>query len=170
MNITVTAVSVDEKEILRNLIEKYLYEFSQYDGYDVNDLGLYGYSYLDIYWTEENRFAYFIKVDNKLAGFFMVNDCKEIKIETDYTISEFFILHKYRKLGVGTYAVKYIFENLKGKYQLMHHPKNIVSKIFWNNIVKKSTNEKYEIIKDNDNVEAKYHDGTIGEVLIFEIK
>jgi hypothetical protein len=50
----------------------------------------------------------------------------------------------------------------------MYHPKNNISKLFWNNIVKKYTNGKYEIIKNN--VGAKYHDGTIGEVLIFEIK
>jgi predicted acetyltransferase len=168
MDITVTPISVDQKEILRNLMEKYLYEFSQYDGCDINDRGLYGYRYLDVYWTEENRFAYFIKADHKLAGFFLVHDYKEINIETDYTLSEFFILHKYRKLGIGSYAVKYIFDNLKGKYQLKYHPQNIVSKIFWNTVIGRYTKGEYQIIKDN--AEAKYHDGTIGEVLIFDVK
>jgi predicted acetyltransferase len=89
MNISIMPVSKDEKEILRNLLEKYNYEFSQYENTDVNDLGLYGYDWLDIYWTEENRFAYFIKIDNKLAGFVMISDYKEIKIETNYSMSEF---------------------------------------------------------------------------------
>lgn len=53
MNIELVAIDVNEKEILRNLLEKYDYEFSQYDQRDVNDLGLYGYDYLDNYWTEE---------------------------------------------------------------------------------------------------------------------
>jgi predicted acetyltransferase len=167
VNITITSISKDEKEILRNLLEKYLYEFSQYDNYDVNDIGLYGYDYLDNYWTEENRGAYFIRVENKLAGFFMLNNYREIEIETNFTLSEFFIMYKYRKQGIGTYVVKNIFSNYKGKWQLMYHPKNMVSKIFWNKIVKEYTNGKYEIIKDN--VKAKYNDGTIGEVLIFEI-
>ena len=33
----------EEKEILRNLLEKYGYELSQYFNNDVNDLGLYGF-------------------------------------------------------------------------------------------------------------------------------
>ena len=35
------------KEQKRNLLEKYLYEFSQWEKTDVNEEGLYGYEYLD---------------------------------------------------------------------------------------------------------------------------
>jgi predicted acetyltransferase len=166
VNISIVPVSKEEKEILRNLIEKYEYEFSQYDTKDVNDLGLYGYDYLDNYWTEKNRFVYFIKVDNKLAGFVMVNDYPLPNLETNYSMSEFFIMHKYRKMGVGTFAVKSMFEKFIGKWGLMYHPHNIISKNFWNKVVREYTNGKYETIKDNK--EAKYEDGTISEILIFE--
>jgi Predicted acetyltransferase len=71
MDIIIEPVKKEEKEILRNLLEKYNYEFSQYNGLDINNLGLYGYDYLDSYWTEENRFPFFIKINNKLAGFIM---------------------------------------------------------------------------------------------------
>ena len=36
IDIKLTPVGVDEKEILRHLLEKYNYEFSQYDNKDVN--------------------------------------------------------------------------------------------------------------------------------------
>jgi hypothetical protein len=49
----------------------------------------------------------------------------------------------------------------------VYHPKNIISKKFWNKVVKEDTKGKYEIIKDN--TEAKYNDGTIEEVLVFGI-
>ena len=49
MKIEIIAVQRDEKEILRNLMEKYDYELSQYGGDDVNKLGLYGFDYLDNY-------------------------------------------------------------------------------------------------------------------------
>jgi predicted acetyltransferase len=165
MNISIIPVLKEEKEILRNLLEKYRYEFSQYEETDVNNLGLYGYDYLDNYWTEENRFPYFIKTENKLTGFLLVNDYREIKIETNYSMAEFFVMHKYRRMGIGTYVVEYIFNKHKGKWQLMYHPKNIISKKFWNKIVKEYTNGNYEIIKNNG--EAKYNDGTIGEILVF---
>lgn len=42
MDIKLVKVEIDDKEILRNLLEKYDYEFSQWDNRDVNRLGLYG--------------------------------------------------------------------------------------------------------------------------------
>jgi len=41
-------VEKSRKEVLRNLLEKYEYEFSRYDkGMKVNDLGLFDYNYPD---------------------------------------------------------------------------------------------------------------------------
>ena len=166
MNIAIELVKKEEKEILKNLLEKYNYEFSQYNDLDVNNLGLYGYDYLDCYWTEENRFPYFIKVNDKLAGFVMVNDYQEVNLNTKYTISEFFIMYKYRQKGIGKYAVKYILNKYKGKWQLKYHPKNETSKIFWNKTIEEYTKGNYEI--KNNLKETIYEDGTIGHVLIFE--
>ena len=67
MRIELVQVRKEEKEVLRNLLEKYDYEFSQYDLRDVNALGLYGYDWLDCYWTEERRWPFFIKVDGPVS-------------------------------------------------------------------------------------------------------
>jgi predicted acetyltransferase len=167
MNVTIEEITIDEKEILRNLLEKYNYEFSQYENHDINKLGLYGYPYLDYYWTEKNRFSFFIKVNNNLAGFMMINEDQEYNIKVNYIISEFFILYKYRRRGIGKYAVNYILNKFKGKWQLKYHPKNIVSEKFWINVINNYTEGKYEVIKNNIN--AKYTDGTIGNIILFEI-
>ena len=165
MNISIEFVEKCEKEILKNLLEKYHYEHSQYDNRDVNNLGLFGYDYLDNYWTEENRFPYFVKVDGKLAGFVMVNDYLEAKFETNYTISEYFIMYKYRQKGIGKYVLKYILDKHKGKWQLNFHPKNEISKEFWIKAIAKYTKGKYEIKSDPEWI---YEDGTIGYTLLFE--
>jgi len=96
----------------------------------------------------------------------MINDYPISNMDTNYTISEFFVLYKYRKMGVGTFVVKNMFEKYKGKWGLMYHPKNIISKNFWNKVVKEFTHGKYDIIKDNK--DANYNDGTIAEILTFE--
>jgi predicted acetyltransferase len=166
MDIIIEPVKREEKEILRNLLEKYRYEFSQYDDTDVNDIGLYGYDYLDNYWTENNRFPFFIRVNKKLAGFIMINDYPEVKIETKYTLSEFFIMYKYRRQGIGKYVVSYVFTKFRGKWQLKYHPRNETSKIFWTKTVGEYTNDKYELITNDPG--AIYEDGTIGHILIFE--
>jgi len=165
MDIILEPVAKEEKEIIRNLLEKYMYEFSQYNNLDVNNLGLYGYSYLDNYWTEENRFPFFIKANGKLAGFVMVNDYPEVRIDTNYTMSEFFVMYKYRRCGIGKYAVKYILDKFKGKWQLRYHPKNEISQKFWIKTISEYTKGKYEVMENNP--EAMYEDGIIGHVLIF---
>ena len=166
MDIVIELVKKEEKDILRNLLEKYHYEHSQYDKRDVNMLGNFGYDYLDNYWTEKNRFPYFIKVSNKLAGFIMVNDYNETKLDTNYTVSEFFIMYKYRRKGIGKYAVKHILEKHKGKWQLSFHPNNEGSKKFWINTINGYTNGKYELIENN--TDWVYEDGTNGHIIIFE--
>ena len=117
MNMELVPVKASKKEILRNLLEKYDYEFSQYDQKDVNDLGLYGYDYLDHYWTEEGRHAFFIRVDGRLAGFVMINTFPEVEEPTDYTLAEFFVMYKYRGRGVGRSAAFQVFDRFPGKWR-----------------------------------------------------
>ena len=160
-------VTIDEKEILRNLLEKYNYEFSQWDKRDVNELGLFGYKYLDYYWSEDKRWAYFILVDNKLAGFAMVNDLPEVDDrENDFQMAEFFVLQKHRQSGVGRQAFCKVLDMHKGKLQLKRHPANIASVHFWDKVICEYTNGRFELIKSYPGTE--YNDGTLDDVYIFE--
>ena len=158
-------VKKSEKEILKNLLEKYDYEFSQYDKRDVNILGLYGYDYLDNYWTEDKRWAFFIKVNKNLAGFIMINNYPEVEGDIDYTMAEFFVMYKYRRLGIGKAAAIKIFDAFPGAWQLKRHPKNIASVKFWNNVVNEYTNGQYNIVESHP--DAVYDDGTCGDIIFF---
>lgn len=167
MNAELRKANLEDREILVNLLEKYDYEFSQYDNRDVNCLGLYGYQYLDYYWAESNRWAYFIMVGGKLAGFVMVNDLPEAEgTETDFQIAEFFVMHKYRRLGIGKQAFFQVLGKHKGKWQLRRHPRNMASVHFWDNAIHEYTAGKYELIKSHP--QCGYNDGTLGDVFFFE--
>ena len=168
MDVNIKRVLLEDREILANLLEKYDYEFSQYDNRDVNKLGLYGYKYLDCYWIEEKRWAYFIEVDGKLAGFAMVNDFPEADDrETDYSIAEFFVMYKYRRLGVGKQAFFKVLDIHKGRWQLKRHPKNIPSVHFWNKAIAEYTCNNFELIEAYPKVE--YDDGTLGDIFFFNL-
>ncbi|MCL2702356.1 MAG: GNAT family N-acetyltransferase [Defluviitaleaceae bacterium] len=145
MNISLEPVKFTEKEILKNLGELYIYELSQYSSVDVNDLGLYDdLDDLDLYWAEENRHPFFIKVNNKLAGFVLVFDGRQIEeIESNYSIDDFFIMYQYKKKGIGKHCAKYIFDRFKGKWQIWFHPRNEIAKNFWINTVDEYTKGKF---------------------------
>ena len=168
MNMELVPIKIEEKEILRNLMEKYLYEFSQYTLWDVNPLGLYGYGYIDHYWTEKGRWPYFVKVDGKIAGFVMVNDFREADAATDYTMSEFFIVYKYRRHGIGRKAAYAVIQEHPGVWQLKYHPKNIASAKFWNGIVGDLTDGNYQKLEAFPGCD--YDDGTPGTILVFDTK
>lgn len=167
MYIELVPAKPEDREILSNLLEKYDYEFSQYDNRDVNKLGLYGYKYLDCYWIEDNRWAFFIVVDKKLAGFAMVNTFPEAEDRpVDYSMAEFFVMYKYRRNGVGKYAAMRVFDMFHGKWQLKRHPKNTASVCFWDRAVSEYTHGNFELIKSYPGTE--YDDGTLGDIFFFD--
>ncbi len=165
MNFEIVPAERHEKEILRNLMEKYDYEFSQYTLEDVNPLGLYGYDWLDGYWTEKGRWAFFLKADGKLAGFAMVNDYPEAG-KTDYCMSEFFVMYKYRRCGLGSFAARALFDRFRGSWQLKRHPKNLPSVGFWDRVVGSYTKGAYRV--ESMGGDIAYPDGTPADVFFFD--
>jgi len=145
MKIELIEVEETQKSVLRQMIELYEYDMSIYTNEELNDYGFYDYSYFDYYWNEENRFAYFIKCNDILCGFVMVNDfCYALRGEDAKVISEFFIMKKYRKLGIGKQIAKQVFSMFPGKWEVNQIPGNKVSYIFWENVINEFTNGKFE--------------------------
>ena len=133
---------------------------------DVNKLA-YGYRYLDHYWTEERRWAYFIVVDGKLAGFAMVISLPVVDDrETDFQLSEFCVLPKYRRQGVGRQAFFKVLDLHMVRWQLVCHPANTTSVRFWDKVINEYTKGRYELVKSHP--EARYEDGSPGNVYFFD--
>jgi len=148
MKIEIVPAKEEDKLILSHLLELYEYDFSDFEGSDVNSLGLYGYSYLDYYWTEPHRYAYFIKVDGKLAGFVMVcGHCYVSKNPDTLFMSEFFVMRKYRQKGIGKHAALDVLQRHPGKWELTVHPQNPVSHRFWASVVK-DVSDDHQLIND----------------------
>ena len=165
MQLELVPVRAEEKEILRNLMEKYDYEFSQYDDRDVNMLGLYGYDYFDCYWTEDTRHPFFIKADGKLAGFVMVGNYMEFFPEAKHSMAEFFVLYKYRRCGVGTFAATEVFRRFPGLWELRCHPKNTTSVFFWDKVIRENTRD---VLCIPEHPENPYDDGSPSRVYRFD--
>ena len=138
-------VGKNDKATLGNLLEKYDYDFSQYEDSDVDDTGLYGYKYLDEYFTQEDngRHAFFIKVDGKLAGFVLVRSEGDFTDNADYSIAEFFVMHKYRRMGLGEYAFARVLDMFKGKWEVSVLQRNLPALSFWTKTISKCTSGEY---------------------------
>lgn len=162
----ISLVTKEEKEILARLLELYQYDFSEFDAMDVDERGMYGYPYLDNYWTEENRYAYFIKIDNKLAGFAMVCGHCYVSDDTDTLfMAEFFVMKKYRKQGVGKEAASEVLKMHPGKWELTVHPNNPGALVFWKKTAEAVACGEVRIVKD---VPGVYEEG-LATAYLFEI-
>ena len=125
---------LSQKQILSNLLEKYLYEFSFYDKTIPDKNGLYGYRYLDYYWKEKDRWPFLFWEEGYPIGFALINRHIEGQQKADYAMAEFFVLNGYRRKGVGYTAMKSLFNRFSGKWEIKYHAKNIASVSFWNRI------------------------------------
>jgi predicted acetyltransferase/ADP-ribose pyrophosphatase YjhB (NUDIX family) len=123
-----------ERPALANLLELYLHEFSAFDDAEIGADGRYGYVYLDTYWAEPGRTAFLIQVDGRLAGFALVRTV-EAGENPLYSIAEFFVLRKYRRLGVGRAAAQAIFDLFPGRWQVNQDAANLAAKAFWRRVI-----------------------------------
>lgn len=164
MNIILRPIPFEERATLNNLLEKYNYEFSQYDKIPFGPDGLFSYWPLDLYWTEEKRAAYFIMVEENLAGFALINDHPECEKPLDWAVAEFFVAYPYRRRGVGSRVMEEIFRRHKGVWHIKYHPANAASVAFWNGIAQRHAAGAVEKLRGTED----YYDGTPSEVLVFE--
>src|SRR5258708_37754867 len=101
MTLEVVRAGAGDKSVLRQLIELYRYDGSDIaPGLEVDAHGLYGYDYLDHYWTEPERYPFLVRVDNHYAGFALVNDYVLVP-GNERSMAECFVMRKYRRRGGG---------------------------------------------------------------------
>jgi predicted acetyltransferase len=136
LNIEINFASKDERPILRNLMELYQHDFSEYDGSDTGPSGLYNYPCLDYYWNEPERSPFLVRVDGQLAGFVLVARYNYLTGQKDsWVLAEFFVMRKYRRQGVGKYVACHIFDRFHGEWQVAQIPENIPATAFWRKVI-----------------------------------
>lgn len=165
MKIELKTIKAEQKDILNNLMEKYLYEFSQYDMIPFDENGLFNDPHLSDYFTDKTRFPFFIYADGKLAGFALVFKRAECPAPCDWGVAEFFVAYGYRRMGVGTAVMKMLFERFRGIWQIKYHSKNKGSELFWQKVANEAASGQVEVYRGNED----YCDGTPAKVLVFKV-
>jgi predicted acetyltransferase len=154
--ITLEKVGIEKKEVLRQLLELYIYEFSKYlDMIQIREDGTYGYDALDSFFENESFTCYFIKQDHQLAGFAVVEALPEY-----YYMKEFFILKKGK--GIGKDAAKQIFNLHRGNWKITQFMNNYPAQAFWRKVISDYTqgfeeyyDEKRRSVQTFNNQELK---------------
>jgi predicted acetyltransferase len=139
MNYEVKKATLEEKETLNNLLQYYIYDFSEFMDLHVEDNGKFGDYPLDDYWTENSRFPYLIKLNGKNAGFVLVK-LMHRNDDSYYSIAEFFIMKRYRRTGLGKLVAKDIFKTHQGQWEVYQIDNNLPAQYFWKRVIEEYTN------------------------------
>lgn len=134
MNIELRVPSKSDRDLIRRMMELYLYDFSEFDGSDLDEHGIFGYGRLDYFWYEPTRAAFLVTVDEKLAGFALTNDYVIID-GRERSIAEFFVMRKYRRCGVGKHVAFEVFNRLPAKWEVRVIKNNIPAQMFWRTVI-----------------------------------
>jgi len=125
-----------QKQIMENLFQYYLHDFSQYVDLELDDRGRFEYPNLADYWQEENRYPFFMTVNGNVAGFVLVT-CESTRDGQHlYDVSEFFVLRRYRRQGVGERAARKIWDRFPGAWQVRVMRRNQIAAAFWDAVVR----------------------------------
>ena len=125
----VVRASLSDKAVLRRLVQLYHYDFSEWNGDDVDEHGEFGHQYLDHYWTDQDSHPFLIRQADRWAGFALV------RTEGVNDMSEFFVMRKYRRSGVGQAAARQVFALFPGAWQVRQLHGNDAATAFWRAVV-----------------------------------
>ncbi|MFZ7943549.1 GNAT family N-acetyltransferase [Neobacillus sp. 19] len=134
-------VMKEEEHILHNLMQFYIYDFSQYlSAITLEHDGSYKPFDLTPFWVNPNLHPFFIKKEDELIGFALVESATETEPNA---IQEFFIIRKYAGKGYGKIAATQIFSLFPGKWFVTQVERNYPAQAFWRSTISAYTGGNY---------------------------
>lgn len=145
MKIELRQARAHEVPVLRRLMQLYLYDFAAIDDWAISDEGLYGNApTIESFWSDPRMTSFFVRVDGVLAGFVLVRDGAYFAGDGTRDISEFFILRRHRRRGVGTEVARRVFDRFRGKWEVTQLTSNVDAQAFWRRVIGHYTGGRYE--------------------------
>jgi len=131
-----------QEPILANLLELYAHDFSEFHDLDLGADGRFGYRHLPSYWSNPGRHPFLVKVDGKLAGFVFVKRGSELSgVDTVWDLSEFFVVRRYRRRGIGTQIAHEVWRRFPGTWEVRVMQSNTSARLFWARAIPMFTGE-----------------------------
>lgn len=137
-------VTLDKKEILFNLLQFALYDGSHYIKNELNEKGMFNYSWFDNYFTDSDREAYFIKDNNNYLGFVMINENIKFNV-SGKSVAEFLIMPQYRRNHIGKKVAIEIFNMYPGYWEVEPIENSEQAYNFWKRTIEEYTLNNFEI-------------------------
>ena len=132
-------ITSDKKIILDRLFQLYYHDISLEFPLDLdNETMLYEVDDLSKYFEGDNNKGYFIKYEDKIAGFVLVD-----LYEDKNVIDQIFVLNNFKGHGLAKQVVFIVFDKFKGNWEIKAVPESKRAEGFWLKVVNEYTNGDY---------------------------
>jgi len=129
------SATIEEKQVIRNLLQPYLDELSHFPDQDADykdEDGIYYHPYLDAYWRERERYSYLLYSDHTISGFALVRQEHEL-----WEMAEFYVLPEFRRHGLALTCATDIFNKHPGKWKIGYNKHNQPSRALWQKLAER---------------------------------
>ena len=139
-SLSTSIATISEKPIIGRLLQLYLHDFSEFatDGdstWDVNNEGIFQHKYFDSYWEDPGREPLLFRMDNQIVGFASLNNWSASGLGAERSIGDFFVMRKYRRVGLGKCAALEIIRNRPVIWEIPVRDYNRPALSFWRSVV-----------------------------------
>jgi predicted acetyltransferase len=146
--VEVLSAARDQEPVLANLLELYAYDLSEPADLYLAPDGRYGYESLSLYWNDESRLPFLVKVDGCLGGFALISRGSLISGDCSvWDMAEFFVLRRYRRRGVGATVAQEIWRRFRGPWEVRVLEANTPAQMFWQRTISAFTGVLAEPIR-----------------------
>jgi predicted acetyltransferase len=123
--------------IVRHLLPLYIYDLVG-ARWGVEADGTYGSPrWHRQFWRRDGRHHFIVRIDGRPAGFALVRELPAAAGVPAYQMSEFFVLRKYRRHGVGTQIARALFARFSGRWELSVITWNATARPFWRRVIRR---------------------------------
>ena len=110
MTVNIRHAQAAEQDVVANLLQCYLHDFSEFTPVPMDSRGRFSYPYLGHYWHDPQRFPFFVEHKNQIVGLALLRQDKEPATGKQHMdMAEFFILRAHRRCGIGRGAARALF-------------------------------------------------------------
>jgi predicted acetyltransferase len=128
-------ITKEQAGVLQNLAELYAHDFSEHVPLDLKPTGRFEVNLGERWWSDGHH-AFFIRCDEKLCGFVLVQRGSKFTGAPDVMdVAEFFVIRGARRRKIGVTVAHHLFTAFPGAWEIRVRRSNAAALEFWSRAV-----------------------------------
>jgi predicted acetyltransferase len=145
MNVTLHEATPADLPVVKNLVPYYIYDLSEHMGWACTADGRFdGCDDLESYWRGPGKHAFVLRATGQEPAGFVLILAEHDEQGVDFSVTDFFVLRKFRGRGVGQRVAHELFDRFRGAWKVEQFAQNKTAVAFWRSVVERYCGGRFE--------------------------